>query len=63
MNEKIIKFDDTKIKKYSFHQHKSPISINNININNIVVSNKVTIGEKEFKYFIGYKHHSKHSSW
>ena len=44
-----------KLKKYKFHQHKSLISINNIDINKIVVSNKVSFGKKDFKYFIGYK--------
>ena len=27
MDENIIKFDNTKIEKYKFHQHKRPISI------------------------------------
>ena len=36
-----MKFDDTEIEKYKFHQYKSPILINNIDINKIVVSNKV----------------------
>ena len=51
----IIKFGDTKIKKQKFHQDKTPISIKNIDINKIVVSNKVSFGKKDFKYFIGYK--------
>ena len=34
---------------------KSPILINNIDINKIVVSNKVSFGEKSFKCFIDYK--------
>ena len=33
---------DTEIEKPKFHQYKRPISINNIDINKIVVSNKVT---------------------
>ena len=55
MDKKVTKFDDTEIEKYKFHQHKKPISIENIDINKIVVSNKVSFGKKEFKYFIGYK--------
>ena len=31
----------------------------NIYINKIVVSNKVSFGKKEFKYFIGYKYAKK----
>ena len=27
----------------------------NVDINKIVVSNKVSFGEKEFRYFIGFK--------
>ena len=34
------KTDDTKIEEYEFHQRKSPISINDIDINKIVISNK-----------------------
>ena len=43
------------ILKNKFHQQKSPLSIKNIDINKIIVSNKVSIGQKDFKYFIGYK--------
>ena len=46
-------FDDTEIEEYKFNQHKSPISINNIDINEIVVSNKLPFGKQDFKYFIG----------
>ena len=34
----------------------SPISINNIDINKIVVSNKISCGKKNLKSFIGYKY-------
>ena len=34
----MIKFDNTKIEECEFHQHKSPILINDIDINKIVVS-------------------------
>ena len=57
--EKTIKLGDTEIKKQKFHQHKIPISIKNIDINEILVSNKVSFGEKGFKYFIVYKHPKK----
>ena len=36
MDEKIIKLDDTEIEEQEFHQYKSPISINDIDINIIV---------------------------
>ena len=55
MDKKIIKFHDTEIQKYKFHQYKIPILINNIDINKIVVSNKFPFDKQDFKYFIGYK--------
>ena len=42
MDKKIIKFDDTEIEEYEFHQYKSPISVNSRDINKIVVSAKFT---------------------
>ena len=33
MDKKIIKFDDTEIKKYKFHEYKRLISIDNIDFN------------------------------
>ena len=55
MEKTIIKFDDIEIEKQKFHQHKRPVSIKNIAINKIVVSNKISICKKGFKYSIGYK--------
>ena len=43
MDKKIIKFDDTKIEEYEFHQYESPILINDTDINAMVVSNKFSI--------------------
>ena len=59
MDKKIIKFDDTEIEEYKFHQYKSPTSINNIDIKKIVVSNKVPFGKQDFRYFIGYKNNKR----
>ena len=52
---KNIKFNDTEIEEYKFHQYKSPISIINMDINKIVVSNKLPFGNQDFRYFIGFK--------
>ena len=52
----IIKFVNIKIEKQNNNQYKSPISIKtNIDINKIVVSNKVSFGKNSFRYFMGYK--------
>ena len=55
MDQKIIKFGDTEIEKHNFHQHKNPIPISNIDINKMVVSNKVSLSKMGFKYFISDK--------
>ena len=51
----IIRFGDTEIEKQKGHQHKKAISIKNVDINKIIVSNKVIFGKKNFKYFIVYE--------
>ena len=55
IDKKNIKFDDTEIEKHKFDQCKSPILIDNIDVNKIVVSNKISLSKIDFKYFIGYK--------
>ena len=55
MDKKIIKFHGTEIEEYEFHQYKSPVSINNIDIDKIKVSNKFIFDKQDFKYFIGCK--------
>ena len=55
MDQKQIKFADTEIEEYRFHQYKSPILINDIDINTIVVSNRFLFGKQGFKCLIGYK--------
>ena len=55
MEKTIIKFDDIDIQKQTFHQHKGLILIKNIDINKIVLSEKVSFGKKRFEYFIDHK--------
>ena len=45
----------TEIEEYMFHQYKSLIFIDDIDINEIVVSNNFPFGKEDFKFFIGYK--------
>ena len=51
MHKKVIKFGDTEIEEFGLHQYKSPILINYINVNKMVVSNKFPFGKQNFKYF------------
>ena len=55
MEKIIIKFADIELEKQKFYQHKRPTLIKNIDINKIVVSNKVSFSKKGFKYFTSYK--------
>ena len=55
MEKTVINAGDTEIEKQKFWKYEKRISITNIDINKIVVSNKVPLGKKDFKYFIGYK--------
>ena len=55
MKKTIKKFCGIEIVKQKFYQHKRPVLIKNIEINKILVSNKVSFGKIGFKYFIGSK--------
>ena len=48
MHKKIIKLDDTGIEEFEFHEYKIPILINEIDINEIVVSDKFPFGKQDF---------------
>ena len=55
MSRKKINFDDKKIKKSSFYKDKKINNIEDINVNNILVSKKESYSNKKsIKYFIGY---------
>ena len=55
MSGKSISFDDKKINKSSFYKNKKLFSLNDIDINKILVSKKESSGTKNsLKYFIGY---------
>ena len=52
-DKKIIRFDETKIGECQFHQYKRPISINEVDINKIVISKVFPFGKQDFRYLIG----------
>ena len=55
MSRKNINFNDKKIKKSIFYKNKAINNIEEIDVNNILVSKKESYGNKNsFKYFIGY---------
>ena len=55
MSGKKINFNDKKIKKSIFYKNKTINNIEDINVNNILVSKKESYGTKNsLKYFVGY---------
>ena len=55
MDEKVVKFDDTEIEEFEFHQYRSPITIHNIGL--------INFGKQDFRYFIGYKGSEKNQAF
>ena len=55
MQKTVINLGDVQIKNQKLYQQKKPISIENVDVNKIVVSNKVFFGKQIFKYSTGYK--------
>ena len=59
MGKEILTFDNIEIeKKKNFYHHKNPVPLRDVNIDKVLVSNKVSSGEKNYKYFIGYLYHN-----
>lgn len=55
--KEMLKFAEICIEKRNCNILKGPIDINNVNIENILVSYKQCIGEACWKYFVGYVNH------
>ena len=55
MSEKTLTFDNVRVNKKEFHNSKQPISLDIVNVDQIVVSHKFKHSDGGFKYFIGYK--------
>ena len=56
-HKEMLKFGDIHFKKHNFLTSKKQIDMNNVNIENILVSYKHCIGEECWKYFIDYVNH------
>ena len=54
MREKTLKIDNIRVNKNEFHKSKQPIDLDLLNVDQIVVSEKVKHSDGGFKYFIGY---------
>ena len=56
MGKKILAFGYIEIKKDKFYRHKTPILLEDVDIEKVLVSNKISSDEKTYKYFVGYLH-------
>ena len=43
-----------KLKERNFYRHESPIILEDVDIEKVLVSNKISSGEKNYKYFMFY---------
>ena len=50
--------DNIEIEKNKFYRYKTPIFLKDVDIEKVLVSNKISFGEKNYKYFIGYLYNS-----
>ena len=50
----ILTFGDIEIEKNKFYRNRIPIPLKDIDIEKVLVSKKISFGEKNYKYFIGY---------
>ena len=55
MSEKALKFDNIRLDKKEFHKSKQLNTLDLLNVNQIVISDKFKHSDDSFKYFIGYK--------
>ena len=53
LSKEILTFGDIEIKKSKFYHDKSTIFLKDVNIEKVLVSKKISSGEKNYKYFIG----------
>ena len=54
MGKEIATFSNVEIEKKKFYHYKTLIFLGDGDIEKVLVSNKISFGEKNYKYFIGY---------
>ena len=47
MNEEILKSGNIEIQKHKFYHHKTPIIFEDLDIEKVLVSNKISFGKKK----------------
>ena len=54
MGKEIVAFGNIQIEKHKFHRYKNSTFLKDVDNDNILISNKISSGEKHYRYFIGY---------
>ena len=54
MGKEILTFGNIEIEENTFYCRKTPIFLKDVDIEKVLVSNKISFDEKNYKYFIGY---------
>ena len=58
MDKEILTFGNIEIEKSKFHRHKTSIHLGDVDVEKVLVSDNISFGEKNYKYFIGYLLHN-----
>ena len=53
MGKEVLTFGDIELQNKNYCS-ETPISLKDVDIEKVLVSNKISFGEKNYKYFIGY---------
>ena len=53
MTKEILTFGDNEIEKHNIHCYENPTFLEYMNIDKILVSNKISFGKRNYEYFIG----------
>ena len=54
MGKEILTFGNIEIEENKFYHHKTAMFLGDVDIERVLVSNKVSFDEKNYKYFIDY---------
>ena len=54
MDKEILTFGNIDIEKNKLYRHKTPIFLGDVDIEKVLVSKKISFGEKNYKYFTGH---------
>ena len=54
MSKENLTFSDIEIEKKKIYRHKIPIFLKDVDTEKVLISNNISFGKKDYKYFIGY---------